>query len=85
MPTFPMFRARLTNDLFRKIMEDVQIFTFQYRPLAKHNMEEARSRFLSAVNTHISSEDSISGLVLQSNRSPILWLVVQHPRIYPRR
>jgi hypothetical protein len=53
IPTFPMFRARITNDLFCKIMEDIQAFTFQYRPLVKQDTEEDRSRFLSAVNTDI--------------------------------
>lgn len=49
IPTFPMFQARITNKLFRKILEDIQAFTYQYRPLEDQDAEEARSRFLYAV------------------------------------
>ena len=49
IPSFPMFRARITNDLFRRILEDTREFTFQYRSLEYHDTEEARSRYLSAV------------------------------------
>jgi len=48
IPTFPMFRARLPQPFFVKILEDLELSTFQYRPLAWHDTEEARSRFLSA-------------------------------------
>jgi hypothetical protein len=49
IPTFPMFRARLSHGLFVKILEDIELFTLQYRPLAEHDTEEARSRLISAV------------------------------------
>jgi hypothetical protein len=69
-----MFRARITNNLFRKIMEDIQIFTFQYGPMAKHDTEEARSLFLSAVNTHTFSEESI---VREPPINSCVYLVLQ--------
>lgn len=50
IPTFLMFQTCLSNDLFQKILEDIQIFMFQYRPLPEHETEEARSRFLSAAS-----------------------------------
>ena len=49
IPTFPMFRARLPRDFFLKILEDIEISTFQYGHLAFHDTEEATSRLLSAV------------------------------------
>jgi|SRR5579862_5903750 len=49
IPSFPVFRARITNDLFHKILEDIREFTFQYRSWEDHETEEARSRYLSAV------------------------------------
>ena len=49
IPSFPMFHARITNSLFREILEEIREFTYQYRPLEQHETEEARSRYLSAV------------------------------------
>ncbi|KAI9764334.1 MAG: hypothetical protein M1839_005965, partial [Geoglossum umbratile] len=48
IPTCPMFQVRITNKPFRKILEDIQAFIYQYRPLEDQDVEEARSRFLSA-------------------------------------
>jgi hypothetical protein len=72
IPTFPMFRARITNNLFCKIMEDIQAFMFQYRPLVKQDTEEARSRFLSAVRTH--TQELIAG---DPATNSCLYLVLQ--------
>jgi len=47
IPTFEMFRARLTNDVFSQIVHDLEAFSWQYGPLSKHENEEARARFLS--------------------------------------
>ncbi|OCK97655.1 uncharacterized protein K441DRAFT_675041 [Cenococcum geophilum 1.58] len=47
IPVFNMFRARLPNAIFRKIVEDLQAFSAQYGPMDKHENEEARARYLS--------------------------------------
>ena len=49
IPTFPLFRARLPQSLFVKILEDLELSTLQYRPLAWRDTEQARSRVLSTV------------------------------------
>ncbi|KAI9786810.1 MAG: hypothetical protein M1839_005041 [Geoglossum umbratile] len=67
IPYFPMSRARLTNDLFRKIIEDIDVFTSQYGVLSDHRNEEARSRFLSAYFNRI--VDLFSGLVYNTPES----------------
>jgi hypothetical protein len=43
-----MFCARLPNSIFSEILADLQIFSWQYGPLSKHDNEEARARFLSS-------------------------------------
>src|SRR2546421_4840960 len=47
IPTFTMFRARLTNDTFEKILRDLRTFSMQYGPWDQHSNEEARSHFIS--------------------------------------
>lgn len=47
IPLFDMFRARLPNDIFYKIVEDLQAFAAQYGPMDEHENEEARARYLS--------------------------------------
>jgi hypothetical protein len=86
IPYFPMSRARLTDGLFRKIIEDIDVFTSQYGILRKHVTEEARSRFLSAVKCSMSfvwrlTANSHICLVLQQNRRSIFWSSIQYPRI----
>ena len=49
IPSFDMFRARLPNTIFHKIVDDLQVFSAQYGPMDKHENEEARARYLSAV------------------------------------
>ena len=49
IPSFDMFRARLPNAIFHKIVEDLQVFSAQYGPMDRHENEEARARYLSAV------------------------------------
>jgi hypothetical protein len=46
---FPMYRARLTNDIFKQILQNIEDFSMQYGHMGSHKNEEARSRFLSAV------------------------------------
>lgn len=87
IPTFPMYRARITNDPFHRIVEDVQAFTFQYGPFAKHDTEESRSCFLSAVGIHpfphLVTKESTTNccvyVVLQQNCGLVLWLAIQQP------
>ena len=58
IPFFDMFRARLPNTVFHKIVEDLQVFSAQYGPMDKHKNEEARSRYLSAVCSPSSFESA---------------------------
>ncbi|KAH0565329.1 hypothetical protein GP486_001273 [Trichoglossum hirsutum] len=62
IPVFPMFRARLTSEVFRKIIEDIDCLTAQYGTLRNHRNEEARSRFLTAYFNRI--VELFSGLIL---------------------
>lgn len=48
IPSFDMFRARLPNAIFHKIVEDLHVFSAQYGPMDRHQNEEARARYLSA-------------------------------------
>ncbi|KAI9769791.1 MAG: hypothetical protein M1840_003785 [Geoglossum simile] len=79
IPTFPIFRARLSNDLFRKILEDIQLFTFQYRPLSLHDTEDARSRFLSAYFNRIVG--LFSGLLYNTPESMLEGKITSKGRI----
>ena len=47
--TFTLHRSRIPTDLFRSIVEDMDVLLVQYGPLSAQNNEEARSRFLSPV------------------------------------
>src|SRR5271155_6031467 len=47
IPEFEMFCARLPDSVFSQILVDLQVFSWQYGPLSKHDNEEARARFLS--------------------------------------
>ncbi|KAI9772380.1 MAG: hypothetical protein M1839_002459 [Geoglossum umbratile] len=79
IPTFPIFQARLSNDLFRKILEDIQLFTYQYRPLPLHDTEEARSRFLSAYFNRIVG--LFSGLIYNTPESMLEGKIASKGRI----
>ena len=59
-----MFRARLPNSVFSKIVEDFKVFSLQYGPLSEHVNEEGRSRFLSAYFNRIVAE--FSGLLINT-------------------
>ena len=48
IPSFEMFYARLPKSVFSEILVDLQVFTWQYGPLSKHNSVRARALFLSA-------------------------------------
>ena len=47
--TFDLHRSRIPTDLFRSIVEDMDVLLVQYGPLPAHKNEEAASRFLSTV------------------------------------
>ncbi|KIK09792.1 hypothetical protein K443DRAFT_301106 [Laccaria amethystina LaAM-08-1] len=47
--TFNLHRSRIPTDLFRSIVEDMDVLLAQYGPLRAQNNEEARSRFLSPI------------------------------------
>lgn len=49
IPLFDMFRARLPNEIFRKIIEDIDLFSKQYGTMDRHENGVARARYLSAV------------------------------------
>jgi hypothetical protein len=84
IPPFDMHYARLPNVIFNQIVRDLQVYAAQYGPMRKHKNEEARSRFLSAVNTPSSLKAPILHrklitnirLVFQSNCGPLFWSFV---------
>ena len=91
IPTFEMFRARLTTNIFMKIVEDLQIYAWQYGGLLSHINEEARARYLSGVKHSLFPLKSPllrrkpiangdAQLVFQSNCSSLCWCFVQHTR-----
>jgi len=47
IPTFPMYRARLTNTTFQAIIQNIEDLSLQYGHMGLHKNEEARARFLS--------------------------------------
>ena len=55
IPTFEMFRARLPNETFRQIINDLQVLELQYGPRNEHENEEARSRFLAGVGSPLTT------------------------------
>jgi len=36
IPTFPMYRARLTNDVFKRIIENLEDLALQYGDMSSH-------------------------------------------------
>ncbi|KAL1987668.1 hypothetical protein VTN96DRAFT_2909 [Rasamsonia emersonii] len=44
IPLFDMFRARLPNEIFRKIIEDIDLFSKQYGTMDRHENGVARAR-----------------------------------------
>jgi hypothetical protein len=59
IPSFPMRRARLTDALFLKILDDIDDMTMQYGYMDYHQNEESRSRFLSAVRLSSNLRESL--------------------------
>ena len=53
MVTFGMARARLPDEVFQKILLELEAFAFQYGSINEQGNEEARSRYLSAVISFI--------------------------------
>lgn len=53
MVTFGMGRARLPDEVFQKILLELEAFSLQYGSINEQRNEEARSRFLSAVSSFI--------------------------------
>jgi len=82
IPVFNMFRARLPNAIFRKIVEDLQAFSAQYGPMDKHENEEARARYLSGVCSPSSFKSPTANIyvVFQQNCGSVFWSFVQYPR-----
>ena len=81
IPFFDMFRARLPNAIFHKIVEDLQAFSAQYGPMNRHENEEARARYLSGVYSPSSFKIPTANIyiVFQQNCGPIFWSFVQYP------
>ena len=50
-----MYGARLTNTIFRKIIEDIEVLAMQYGHMELHENEESRSHFLAGVRQPIIS------------------------------
>ena len=74
IPTFPMFRARLSDGVFMEICKDIELFTLQYRPLDEHDTEEARSRLISAVKTLLPFSKTLLEVLTANN---CIYLVFQ--------
>ena len=74
-----MFRARLPNSVFSKILEDVEMFSLQYGPLSRHDNEEARARFLSAYFNRIVAE--FSGLLFNTPEAMLEGRIATKGRI----
>lgn len=47
--SFPIYRARIPNRLFARIIDDIQVMTNNYGPLLEHENEEATSRTIAPV------------------------------------
>jgi len=47
--TFDLYRSRIPTQLFRSIVEDMDLLMIQYGPLPDQKNEETRSRFLAPV------------------------------------
>lgn len=47
--SFPVYRARIPNRLFARIIDDIQVMTNNYGPLLEHENEEATSRVIAPV------------------------------------
>ena len=84
IPSFNMFRARLPNTIFHKIVDDLQVFSAQYGPMDKHENEEARACYLSAVCSPAPLKSPLLYrkftaniyVVFQPNCGPIFWSFV---------
>lgn len=50
--TFEVYRSRISTELFRAIIEDMDLMMIQYGPPNVHETEEARSRFFSPVRMY---------------------------------
>jgi hypothetical protein len=48
--TFELCRSRIPTELFRSIVQDIDIMQVQYGPPLDHETEQARSQFLSPVS-----------------------------------
>ncbi|KAL1965980.1 hypothetical protein VTN77DRAFT_4920 [Rasamsonia byssochlamydoides] len=53
MGRLEVFRSRIPTDMFREIIEDVELALKQYGPLESHDNEETRSRFLASLFNRI--------------------------------
>jgi hypothetical protein len=75
IPTFEMFYARLPNEIFLLIVNDIRMFGAQYGRMIDHKNEEARSRYLSSVGSSSNFRNlSVAG-------KPILTLGQYYNRI----
>src|SRR5262249_31669660 len=79
IPSFEMFRARLPNSVFSKILEDLRLYSLQYRPLTEQDNEEARARFLSAYFNRIVGE--FSGLLFNTPEAMLEGQIAAKGRI----
>lgn len=52
-PSFDLHRSRIPTALFRNIVADMDILLMQYGTLQDHATEEARSRFLAPIFSHL--------------------------------
>lgn len=53
MHLLPIFRSRIPTQIFRAVIRDVNSALTEYGPLASHDTEEARSRFIMSVGVFI--------------------------------
>jgi len=51
--TFEVHRSRISTELFKSIVEDMDVMLVQYGPPHVHETEEARSRFFSPIFNHL--------------------------------
>lgn len=97
IPTFQMHRARLQDDLFWDILQELRGATAQYGTPDFHPNEEATSRYISAVYIQLLApsppffiiilfyyQKSNICIVFQQNYIPILRYSVEHARCSSR-
>ena len=80
--TFELHRSRIPTDLFKSIIEDMDLMLLQYGSPSQHSTEEATSRFLSPVKMTQSFFALESSPLSPTDLQPLsrrVWFRLQKP------